>query len=107
MISNHQKEEETATHRDVNDLEIHAFIRLLILTAVMKDNHLSTDELFNPTFSGTRNISVMNKERFEVIFRCHRMDDKTLRSTIQPFAFVPVRNFWELFIKQCQILDDN
>lgn len=44
IISKRQKVEKiTATHRDVTDLEIRAFIGLLTLTAVMKDNHLSTD----------------------------------------------------------------
>lgn len=70
----------------------------------MKDNHLATDELFDSTFSGTRYVSVMSKERFEFIVRCLRMDDKTLRSTLRPNdAFVPARNVWELFIKQCRI----
>lgn len=105
MISKRQKVEKiTATHRDVTDLEIRAFIGLLTLTAVMKDNHLSTDELFDPSFSGTRYISAMSKERFEFIVRCLRMDDKTLRPTLRPNdAFVPARNVWELFIQQCRI----
>lgn len=105
MISKRQKVGKiTATHRDVTDLEIRAFIGLLTLTAVMKHNNLSTDELFDPTFSGTRYISVMSKERFKFIVRCLRMDDKTLRSILRPNdAFVPARNVWELFIKQCQI----
>lgn len=105
MISKRQKVGKiTATHRDVTDLEIHAFIGLLTLTAVMKDNHLSTDELFDPTFSGTRYISVMSKERFEFIVRSLRMDDKTLRPTLRSNdAFVPARNIWEVFIKQCQM----
>lgn len=94
----------TATHKYTTDLEIRAFIGLLTLTAVMKDNHLSTDELFDPTFSGTRYISVMSKERFEFLVRCLRMDDKTLRPTLRPNdAFIPARNVWELFIQQCRV----
>lgn len=105
MVSKRQKVGKiTATHRDVTVLEIRAFIGLLTLTAVMKHNHLSTDELFDPTFSSTRYVSVMSKERFKFIVRCLRMDNKTLRSTLRPNdAFVPARNVWELFIKQCQI----
>ena len=104
MISKRQKVVKiTATHRDTTDLEIRAFIGLLTLTAFMKDNHVSTDDLFNPTFSGARYIAVMSKERFEFIVRCFRMDDKTLRPTLRPNdAFVPARNVWEMFIKQCR-----
>ncbi|XP_067624247.1 piggyBac transposable element-derived protein 4-like [Eurosta solidaginis] len=93
----------TATYKDTQYLEIRAFIGILTLTAVMKDNHLSTDELFDSTFSGTRYVSVMSKERFEFLSRCLRMDDKALRPMLRPNdAFVPARNVWEMFIKQCR-----
>lgn len=46
----------TATHGDVTASEIRAFIGILTLTAIMKDNHLSTDEMFDPTFSDIRDI---------------------------------------------------
>lgn len=52
----------TATHRNVIAIEIPAFIEILTFTAVKKDIHLSTDELFDTTFIGTPYISVMSRK---------------------------------------------
>ncbi|XP_022825805.1 uncharacterized protein LOC111355922 isoform X1 [Spodoptera litura] len=94
----------SATERDTTNLEIRAFIGILVLTAAMKDNHLSVNELFDPTFSGTRYISVMSKQRFEFLISCLRMDDKSLRPALRPNdPFIPIRNVWDLFIKQCRM----
>lgn len=96
--------EVSASYRDTNDTEIWALIGILTLTAVMKDNHLSADELFNASFSGTRYVSVMSRERFEFLLRCLRMDDKLLRPALrQDDAFIPVRKIWEIFINQCRL----
>ncbi|XP_045450544.1 piggyBac transposable element-derived protein 4-like [Melitaea cinxia] len=94
----------SASYRNTNVTEIWALIGILALTAVMKDNHLSTDELFDASFSGTRYVSVMSKERFEFLLRCLRMDDKSLRATLrQDDAFLPVRKVWDIFIDQCRL----
>nr|ADV17599.1 transposase [Agrotis ipsilon] len=94
----------SASYRDTNTMEMWALVGILTLTAVMKDNHLSTDELFDATFSGTRYVSVMSRERFEFLIRCMRMDDKTLRPTLRSDdAFIPVRKLWEIFINQCRL----
>ncbi|CAH2101191.1 unnamed protein product [Euphydryas editha] len=46
------------TFADTNATEIEAFIGLLTLSAAMKDNHLSTVELFDSSF--TRSVTRMN-----------------------------------------------
>lgn len=85
-------------------MEVWALIGILTLTAVMKDNHLSADELFNASFSGTRYVSVMSRERFDFLLRCLRMDDKSLRPTVrEQDAFIHVRKIWEIFINQCRL----
>ncbi|CAK1579834.1 unnamed protein product [Parnassius mnemosyne] len=43
-----------ATFRDTSVTEVQALFAILTLSAAMKDNHLSTDELFDSSFSGTR-----------------------------------------------------
>lgn len=93
----------SATFVDTNAYEIRALIGLLALSAALKDSHLSTDDLFNTIYSGTQYTAIMSRDRFDFLMRCLRMDDKTLRTALQPNdAFLPVRNIWELFIKQCQ-----
>ncbi|XP_055920499.1 piggyBac transposable element-derived protein 4-like [Eupeodes corollae] len=91
------------TFRDTNPTELKAFIGILTLSAAMKDNHLSTVELFDSSFSGTRYVTVMSRDRFDFIIRCLRMDDKTLRPAHRKQdPFIPVRKVWDLFIAQCK-----
>lgn len=94
----------SATFADTNPTEIKAFIGILTLSAAMKDNHLSTVELFNSSFTGSRYVAVMSRDRFDFILRCLRMDDKTLRpARRQQDPFIPVRKVWDLFIAQCKM----
>lgn len=93
----------SATFRDTVDIEIRALIGILVLSSAMKDNHLSTEELFDSTFSGTRYVSVMSRERFDFLIRCLRMDDKTLRPALRTEdPYIPVRKVWDLLISQCK-----
>ncbi|XP_039481962.1 piggyBac transposable element-derived protein 4-like [Drosophila santomea] len=92
-----------ATFGDTNIHEIRALIGILVLTAALKDNHLTTDEIFNSNFSGTRYCSTMSRDRFNFLIRCLRMDDKSLRPSLQiADRFMPVRKVWDMFIEQCK-----
>lgn len=94
----------SATFADTNPTKIKAFIGILTLSAAMKDNHLSTVELFDSSFTGSRYVAVMSRDRFDFILRCLRMDDKTLRpARRQQDPFIPVRKVWDLFIAQCKM----
>lgn len=94
----------TATFRDTNPTEMRALIGILTLSAAMKDNHLSSEELFESTFLGTRYVAVMSRERFDFLIRSLRMDDKSLRPAVrQQDPFIPIRKVWELFITQCKL----
>lgn len=91
----------SATFRDTNDTEIRALIGILVMTAVRKDNHMSTDELFDRS-SSMIYVSVMSRDRFDFLIRCLRMDDKTIRPTLRATdIFTPMRKVWDLFIDQC------
>lgn len=83
--------------------EIKALIGILVLTAALKDNHLSLEELFNTEYSGTRYVSCMSKERFAFLLRCLRFDDKTFRLQRQKDdPFTPIREIWEMLITKCR-----
>lgn len=94
----------SATFRETSEIEVRALIGILTLCAAMKDNHLSTEELFDSSFSGTRYVAVMSRDRFDFLIRCLRMDDKSLRPTLRTIdPFIPVRKVWDMFIHQCII----
>ncbi|GBP62568.1 hypothetical protein EVAR_21940_1 [Eumeta japonica] len=63
--------------------EIRALLGILTLTAAMKDNHLTTDELFDCSYSGNSYVAAMSRDRFDFLIRCFRMDDKTLRPELR------------------------
>lgn len=91
----------SATFRDTNEDEIYAFFGILVMTAVRKDNHMSTDDLFDRSLSMVY-VSVMSRDRFDFLIRCLRMDDKSIRPTLRENdVFTPVRKIWDLFIHQC------
>lgn len=90
-----------ATFRDTNEDEIRALIGILVMTAVRKDNHMSTDELFDRSSSMVY-VSVMSRDRFDILIRCLRMDDKSIRPAFRETdVFAPARKVWDLFINQC------
>lgn len=51
-----------ATFRDTDEDEIRALFGVLVMTAVRKDNHMSTDELFDRS-SSMLYVSVMSRDR--------------------------------------------
>ncbi|CAB3260812.1 unnamed protein product [Arctia plantaginis] len=83
--------------------ELTALLGLLLLSAAKKDNHLTSLELFDPTFSGSRYISVMSRERFDFLLNCLRFDDKSTRNERKAQdKFAPIRDLWEVFIQICR-----
>lgn len=81
-----------ATFKSTTCEEIRAVIGILSLTAAMKDNHLTTIELFDCSYSGNRHIAAMSRDRFDFLIRCLRMDDKSLRQELKSSdTFVPIR----------------
>ncbi|CAK1596514.1 unnamed protein product [Parnassius mnemosyne] len=93
-----------ATFRDTSVTEVQALFAILTLSAAMKDNHLSTDELFDSSFSGTRYVAVMSRDRFDFLLRCLRFDDKSIRPSLRhEDPFIHIRKIWELFVTQCKL----
>lgn len=93
----------TSTQKNTSKEEIRALIGVLVLTAALKDNHLTLEELFNTEYSGARYVACMSKERCDFLLRCLRFDDKTLRIQRQKDdPFTPIREIWEMLMTQCR-----
>lgn len=99
-IQNRQKSNSQMGPTDLS--EIYALLGLLVLTAIKKDNHLTTDELFDPTYCGSRYLASMGKFRFKFLMSCLRFDDKSVRLRLINDKFAPIRKVWDLFIQKCR-----
>jgi hypothetical protein len=85
--------------------ELRALLGLLVLSGALKNNHLSSKELFDPSICGSQNIAAMSCERFEFLIKCLHFDDRSTREERKKTdKFAPIRNIWEIFIKQCREL---
>ena len=92
-----------ATQGSTCDEELKALIGCLILTAALKNNHLSTRESFNTNLCSPRYRAAMSSERFEFLVSCLRFDDKATREERkQTDPFAAVRELWEHFIDRCR-----
>lgn len=93
----------TPTQGDTNILEIKALVGVLILSAGLKDNHLTSNEIFNSNYCGTGYVVAMSRERFDFLVRCLRFDDRDLRlQRSQSDLFTPIRVIWDILILQCR-----
>lgn len=93
----------TSTQSDTNILEIKALVGLLIMSAALKDNHLTSDELFNSNYCGSAYVAVMSRERFDFLLRCLRFDDRDQRlQRSRSELFTPIRIIWDMLITQCR-----
>ncbi|CAK1585014.1 unnamed protein product [Parnassius mnemosyne] len=98
-----QRPDVKTTFKTTTCEEVRALFGILPLTAAMKDNHLTTDELFDCSYSGNRYVAAMSRDRFDFLIRCLRMDDKSLRPELRATdTFVPIRKIWEIFIIHCR-----
>jgi hypothetical protein len=94
---------ETSTQNNVCKEELKALFGIFILAAALKDNHLTSDELFSTEFCGTRYVSCMSRERFDFLVRCIRFDDRELRiQTIESDPLTPIRKIWDILMVQCR-----
>ncbi|CAG4977317.1 unnamed protein product [Parnassius apollo] len=75
VLRSSKYKEQTATISSTCEEELTALLGLLLLSAAKKDNHLTSLELFDPTFSGTRYISLVRERD---IIQCQCKDDNTL-----------------------------
>lgn len=69
----------SATISTSSPIEIRALLGLLVLSAYLKSNHLSSKELFDDKICGAVYKAVMSRERFKFLLDCLRFDNKDTR----------------------------
>lgn len=89
--------------KSLHIVELKAYIGILFLTAVKKDNRVATEFLWG--VSGSEIYSaVMSKERFKFITNCLRFDDRETRDARKSDDFTHIRDIWEKLMKKCSDL---
>lgn len=84
-------------------VEINALFGLLYLSGVLKNPHVTLNDLWSPVFGPVMFRSTMNKNRFEFIINCLRFDEKETREERKKSdKFAAVREIWEIFERGCR-----
>ncbi|KAL0809843.1 hypothetical protein ABMA28_011332 [Loxostege sticticalis] len=90
--------------RDLDIVELKAFIGMLFYTAVFKENHEHYKSWYSTDGTG-REIyrCVMSKNRFEVLLIAIRFDDSSTREIRRETdASAPISQLFDAFIRQCR-----
>lgn len=100
----YKNNERNADVRDIDMIELKAFLGLLILSSIFKSNHEDIRSIFATDGSG-RDIfrCVMNANRFAIILACLRFDDAETRNERKkddPLA--AISEIFNVFINNCQ-----
>ncbi|XP_014276908.1 piggyBac transposable element-derived protein 4 [Halyomorpha halys] len=83
-------------------LEIKALIGLLYISAIFKKSGLSSSDMFSPIYGPPIFRSAMTKNRFDLLLRVLRFDDKETREDRKATdKFAAFREMWEQFQKNC------
>ncbi|XP_068204005.1 uncharacterized protein [Palaemon carinicauda] len=92
----------SATFRDVNLMEMKAFIGILLFSGIKRDNYVATEEMWSPVCGCPFYRSVMSERRFSFILRCLRFDDSNTRNVRkQNDRFAHIRKLWDSVIHKC------
>lgn len=85
--------------------ELHALFGLIILAAALKDNHLSSNIMFDNTYCGERYKATMSERRFKFLINCLRFDDKATRDERKKTdKLAPIRHIWQILLENCRSL---
>lgn len=97
-------EDRDSHQRSVTMNELKAFLGILYLLGAGKNNHVSIKELWGREFGISLCKAAMSKERFHFISCRIRFDDKTTRAERRAIDnLAPVREIWDIFIKNCEL----
>lgn len=84
-------------------IEVKALLGILIMTAVRKDNHVSTREMWKLHFGSPIYKAAMSEERFCFLIRCLRFDNLETREERRASdKFAPIRTLWDMFVEKCK-----
>jgi len=96
---------------DVDNIEMHCYLGLLILAGVMKGHNESVMSLWNEENGRAIFNQSMARNRFTAISRCIRFDDAAARRrTRSTDKLAPIRDVFELWVKSfqdCYIPNEN
>ena len=82
--------------------EIKALFGILIKAAALKDNHLTTLEMWDTTNGRMWYRCIMSRDRFNFLLNCLRFDEKSTRlERKKTDSFAPIREIWDKFILNC------
>ncbi|XP_056635924.1 uncharacterized protein LOC130444670 [Diorhabda sublineata] len=90
--------------RDLDMIELNAFLGLLIYIAAFKSNDENITSLFSTDGTG-RDIfrCVMNRNRFAILLQCFRFDDsETRQQRKENDPLAPISAIFEKFVANCQ-----
>lgn len=89
--------------KDINYDELNALLGIFILTAALKDNHLSTKLMFDVTFCGERYRATFSERRFSFLLDCLRFDCKETREVRKEAdKLAAIRQIWDVLIENCK-----
>lgn len=89
-------------HVPTDEIEIKAFIGLLYYTAALKQNNVSTRDMWSEMYGCGIFRCVMNEQRFKFLLSTLRFDDKTTRAARRATdKLAPIRDIWEILLSNC------
>ncbi|XP_060879204.1 piggyBac transposable element-derived protein 4-like [Metopolophium dirhodum] len=97
------KNKNSANLSDLTLSELNALFGLLILAAALKNNHLTTNLLFDSSFCGNRYRATMSEKRFCFLINCLRFDDRTTRlHRKNETKLAPISVVWDILMINCK-----
>ncbi|XP_024935496.1 piggyBac transposable element-derived protein 4 [Cephus cinctus] len=83
--------------------EIRAFIGLLYMSGVMKESHISVEELWSDMYGPPIFHATMTLSRFRFLTACIRFDEKSSRTSRKMTdQFAAIREIWEIYVNSCR-----
>ncbi|XP_031327398.1 piggyBac transposable element-derived protein 4-like [Photinus pyralis] len=104
-VENRIRAGKTMVYKDVDEIEIYAYIGLLICAGALKSNREPVGMLWQDDHCFKRPIysATMPRTRFSQITSWMRFDDKDTREQRRQYdKLAPIRNVLEMFVNNCQ-----
>ncbi|XP_068203873.1 piggyBac transposable element-derived protein 4-like [Palaemon carinicauda] len=97
------KKADSYTFGEVSLMELKAFLGLLILSGIRKDNHVATSDMWSLLDGSHVYRAVMTERRFAFLLRVIRFDDSATRQERRMTDKMdPIRKIWNMLIQHCK-----
>lgn len=75
----------------------------MVLSAALKNNHATTDLIFDSSYCGNRFRATLSEKRFCFLINCLRFDDRTTRlQRKSETRLAPVSVIWDILMTNCR-----